>query len=253
MFQYYATVFAVGAMSFLDVSAIPAPYSQPEAAHPMLNLAAAQGSTRGKEGYGQDAPRYDVGKFDVVGIRLGMKPAEVRRILKEKGFTISEGQAWSNFAKDAAAKARELNQPSPGLVSIEGPGSIRGYDPHRNSVNVEFIQLRDGPVVSTVTLALDRKTNDVSSLGENLIERYGAPTKKVLSSYDWYWCDIQREDFCNIIVRADAPQLSYSLQASGSLALKLTDWPRLNARRDAEIAGLFAAPTSDHQRALLGI
>lgn len=196
-----------------------------------------------RSGRGSDGTtRYDGGSFDIAGIELGMTPDDVRAIMQEKGFSVSEKSvpAHLTFAGLADARATRLNQPQPDLPSISGPEEMTGTDAGRNRVTASFVQTRAGPLVSSVKLTFDRNTNDLARLEADLAERYGPPSRKMLGSYGSHWCSIGGIAKCDVLPDRVAPKLSYS--DSILVTLTLTNHQAMAAARDAEIAKLFAAP-----------
>ncbi|MEL7831342.1 hypothetical protein AAG604_04100 [Citromicrobium bathyomarinum] len=215
--------------------------------------AEARSNSRGASVIGADGTvRYDVGSFDVAGIRLGMTPSEVRVTMQEKGFSVAETAEAERltFAGLAKTEASRLMQTASGLPSIAGPSMVSGTDSGRNRLAVDFLQTRAGPVVSHIKLTFDRSTNDVDRLEADLASRYGQPSRKMLGSYGSHWCSVGGVAKCEVLPDPAAPKLSYS--DSILTTLTLTNHQAMKARRDAEIAALFDKPTGERQRSLLG-
>jgi len=196
--------------------------------------------------------RYDVGSFDVAGIRLGMTPVEVRAIMQEKGFTVAETAEAERFTFAGLAKteANRLMRTAPDLPAVSGPSVMSGVDSGRNRLAVEFLQTREGPIVSHIKLTFDRNTNDVDRLEADLAGRYGQPSRKMLGSYGSHWCSVGGVAKCDMLPDPAAPKLSYSEAILTTLTL--TNHQAMKAARDAEIAALFDKPTGERQRSLLG-
>ena len=196
--------------------------------------------------------RYDVASFDVAGLKLNMTPREVRRIFEARGFSISEKNIPPHltFAGLAKREAERLHQTAPPLAAHSGLAEIVGSDPNRNQLRASFISTSAGPVVSEIRLTFDKDTNDMSLLEADVFSRYGVPSLKMLGAYGSHWCDHMGKAKCDLIKDPTAPQLEFATNLQTTLTL--TNWQAMKAERDAEIAALFAKPSSDRQRSLLG-
>lgn len=195
------------------------------------------------------SPRYDIAAMDVAGIRLGMTADKVRDSLLAKGFKVSERKAYRTFATDVAREAQTRNRPAPPIPEIAGPEWIEGVDADRNRVRVDFMQMRAGPAVSSVTLTFDPKTNDAATLQADILRRYGLPTASFIGILGHHWCDTRDGDPCQPGNAITAPKLIYDPHF---YTLLLTDWNAMNERRKAEISSQFAAPTNTRQKSLIG-
>lgn len=194
--------------------------------------------------------RYDVGSFDVAGVKLGMSPQEVRAILQARGFALTEKKALRSFAKDVEWAAKRRNQQVPAVAEISGPASIVGRDPLRNSITVFFTHMRRGPVVSKIILTFDSASNDVARLERDVVARYGAASQTFIGSLGSHWCDTRDTGRCEPGYNASAPRLEYT--PAPFFTLELTDQAGADVRRNAEIAALLGTPDGERQRGLLG-
>lgn len=194
--------------------------------------------------------QYEVARFSVADIGLGMSPAEVERIMRSKGFDVSKVNAVYSFPDLVRIEAERLRQPNP-LPRTEKPvASIFGADTQGNHLSVEFVNFRDDTQVSSITLTFNENTVDVASLRSDVLARYGAPTRDdPLDFNTMRWCSPE-EQRCRR-VGFTAPQLSFS-QYINRHRLSLTNANAMNAERQRQVASYFKAPAVDRQKALLG-
>lgn len=188
-------------------------------------------------------PAYDIETFNVAGIRMGMTPEEAEAALTERGFqTNFKTVEYTVFSDGVRDEARKLKQPMPELAAQEGRLGSFAQDSKGNSVGVEFIHLMEGPRVAGVRLTFDKNTNDYNTLPDDVISSYGTPTIDKRDLLDVFWCS-------NRGAKCEAEYLHYYL--FGEHTLKLSDGGERYNLRQAQIAALFDAPTSDRQRSLL--
>jgi hypothetical protein len=194
--------------------------------------------------------RNDDAAFDLVGLRLGMTADEARAVLNESGFTFSEHGSWGHRGYDGLVRseANRLRQPVPELPPTTGPEEINGEDAAGNRIVVRFTAMRDGPIVSEVVLRFNRNTTNIETLREDIFARYGEPSAANAYGDDYRWCLPGRP--CPWRPDASGPHLGYDTTMGHSLTL--SGWRYMVAERDAEIAAMFADPSNERQRALLG-
>lgn len=197
-----------------------------------------------------EGPRYDVGAFDVAGIRLGMGANEVRSLLRTKGFLFEESQANRTFATEVKWEARRRNQPQPAVLEIPGPASIEGRDSSRNLIRVDFVQLRTGPVVAKVELTFDGATNNSGALEADMQRRYGTPTRTFVGTLGQHWCDRGSREPCEPGSDVQMPKLTYIHPAMRTLIL--SNWSAYEAQRQAELAAVLGTQGTNRQLRLLG-
>jgi hypothetical protein len=199
----------------------------------------------------QTTQRYDIASFDVAGVSLGMSPETAREAMRKAGFNLTEKafavtQTYEGLVR---RKAQQLQQPMPQISSVDGPAEIDGRDSKGNKLSVLFISTTEGPKVSTVRLTFDKDSNNISSLRDDIVSRYGAPTQEMFAANGLHWCD-ESPNACGLSSERYAPKLEYSPALQPTLIL--TGWPTMKRDRDADIARLFQAPDGERQRSLLG-
>lgn len=215
------------------------------------NLGKGGGSTSSRASSSPAIPLYDIGSFDVVGVSLGMTPSEARIAMLDRGFSVTERpfQASSTYEALVAKEAKRLRQSAPQVSKTVGPDQLAGKDSMGNRVLVKMIATRNGPVVAEVDLIFDENTNSISTIKEDIIRRYGEPSRSFIGSLGLHWCNIGATT-CDLNSDRDSPKLVYS--PSILYKLRLTSWLTTKRSRDAEIAGLFAAPDGSRQKSLIG-
>ncbi len=205
---------------------------------------------RGNDRSADTQEQYEVAKFTVADIGLGMSPEEVERIMRSKGFNVSKVNAVYSFPDLVRIEAERLRQPNP-LPRAEKPvASIFGTDAQGNHLSVDFVSFRDDTQVSSVTLTFNENTVDVASLRGDVLAKYGTPTRDDRHDFNTMrWCSPEEQQ-CRR-VGSTAPQLSFS-QFVNSHRLSLTNANAMNAERQRQVTSYFNAPAGDRQRALLG-
>lgn len=199
----------------------------------------------------QTTQRYEIASFDVAGVSLGMSPEAAREAMRKVGFDLTARafavtQTYEGLVR---RKAQELRQPMPQISSVDGPAEIEGRDSKGNKLSVLFISTSGGPKVSTVRLTFDKGSNNIGSLRDDIVSKYGAPTQEMLAANGLHWCD-ESANACGLGSERHAPKLEYSPALQPTLIL--TGWPTMKRDRDAEIARLFQATDGERQRSLLG-
>ena len=198
----------------------------------------------------------DVGDFDVAGVRLGMTFDQAKQTLTARGFRVSEeglslAQDFNNLVR---LEAGRLRQPVPAFRAPSGQPGLVGTDSDGNRIEVRMISLKAGSIVTTVELEFSSATNDLSSLPGDILKKYGTPTQASepnIYPVRFAWCNrsVAPASCSTIVSDASGAHLSFD---GAWRKLILTDSQARQKQRDAEIAAMFAAPTGDRQRSLLG-
>lgn len=196
----------------------------------------------------QTASFYDVSKFDIVGVKIGMRPGEVLRILKNSGFDAKPGFSETEFARVVRDKAWSLNQPVPNIDVERGPSYLSGYDAQRNHVMVSFIGLATGPEVVSVTLKFNSETNQTERLKEQIAGKYGRPSTVEQSSWTNVWC-AAGDGACGNPFREDS-RVFYHYWFSGN-EITLVNYGPAKRLLETQISSYFSNPTDVRQKSLV--
>lgn len=198
----------------------------------------------------QASPRYDVIAFDIAGIELGMKPAEVEEIFRDQGFSVKTEREALTYSVLVERKAVQLRQPAPKVAPSDRIGKMHGKDSAGNALEVKFLSTATGPIAAAISIDFDENTNSIPAVQQDIRARYGAPSRVMLASNGDHWCT-PTDDDCDLGDSRNAPKLSFKPAGIWN-TLELSALRFWKAQRDAEIENLFSAPSVDRQRSLLG-
>lgn len=195
----------------------------------------------------------EIGDFDVVGVRLGMTYQEAKDILTAKGFAMRDTSfgRW-DYNTLIAQEANRRGQPIPAFKAPADVPDLTGTDAAGNRVEVVFWSMRTGPEVATIRLFFSSKSNDLAALPRDVVQKYGQPTQSNAPSIPvvYRWCE--KRTSAGSCPPSFEPGVTMTFETAFGPQIELTDWVAKEAQRKAEIAAMFAAPTADRQRSLLG-
>jgi hypothetical protein len=215
-----------------------------------LAQAGQRGEATARAGGGQ--PR-EIGKFDVAGVRLGMTYQEAKDILTAKGFAMRDTAfgRW-DYNTLIAQEASRRGQPIPAFKAPADVPDLTGTDAAGNRVEVVFASMRTGPEVATIRLFFSSKSNDLAALPHDIVQRYGRPTQSTTGNVPivYEWCE--RRNQAGSCPPSFEPGVRMTFETAFGPQIELTDWVAKEEQRKAEIAAMFAAPTADRQRSLIG-
>jgi hypothetical protein len=114
------------------------------------------------------SPIYDVARFDVAGVRLGMTPAEVREALVAKGYSLSDDHMYRSWEARVAEEAgKYANTPK---ISTRAVGSTSAEGPEYQRVEVSYEVSPRGSLVSRVVYSRPGSQGDIRPM---VIQKYG--------------------------------------------------------------------------------
>lgn len=197
----------------------------------------------------ESAPYYDIAQFDVVGVRIGMRPDEVLKILIDRGFEAKAGYSDTDFFSKVRERAWSLKQPVPEISVEAGASQIAGYDAQGNHVLANFIGLDSGPELVSITLTFNIKTNRADEFDKNIAAKYGPPSTVEASRWTNVWCT-EGDSACQNPFREESRVFYHHWFSSH--AITLTNRGPAKAILEKQITSYFSEPTADRQRSLLG-
>lgn len=200
----------------------------------------------------KNAQYYDISTFDIVGVKIGMKPDEVFKILTQKGFSVKPLPLSTNFAKEVYEKSSKLRQPMPKLNVVNGPSLISGSDSQGNEIYASFIGLATGPELVSITLVFNGRTNQVNKLEENIVAKYGAPSHITSTFKTNVWCGKSDNNCLNPhITGPGSSVVFYHTNFIGKHEIILTNRGPAEETLKKQVNSYFSAPTSKRQESLL--
>jgi hypothetical protein len=117
--------------------------------------------------------------WKILGVGLGMTPAEVAAALKQEGFELSSrhmGRSWQGEVANQVSNLRSVSIPPGAKVPTR-----EDYRAGQEQVQVTYTAGRAGPYVSRVNYKIEFTAIEAESFKSGVLSRYGRPSLK------WQW------------------------------------------------------------------
>lgn len=135
-------------------------------------------------------PTYNIGQFEIAGVKLGMTYEEAGTAIVEAGYPKSwEDTFVDSFEQkvlDAAAR-REGAQSSRERDQVLG-GTIRSSLASGEVLSVRFTPTPSGTRVSEVTVTISQQRMDSDVFEKLVAEKYGTPSYRHSGQLEQGWC-----------------------------------------------------------------
>lgn len=191
---------------------------------------------------------YDISQFDIVGVKIGMRPDEVMKALRDSGFEVKTSLSLTAFERDVYQRALSLKQPMPNISVAKGPKSIYGSDKQGNGLSVSFIGLASGPEVVHITLTFNGITNKTDQLDKDIAAKYGPPSTVKPISWTNVWC-AEGDRACKNPFGENSRVFYHHWYVNHKI--NLSNYGPAKALLEQQISSYFSAPTNNRQRSLL--
>lgn len=112
--------------------------------------------------------------WKILGVALGMTPAEVAAALKQEGFELSfryKGRSWEREVANRASNPKSVRIPADAEVTAR-----EDYRAGQEQVRVIYTAGRAGPYVSRVNYKIDFTAIEAESFKRGVLSRYGRPS-----------------------------------------------------------------------------
>jgi hypothetical protein len=112
--------------------------------------------------------------WKIVGVGLGMTPAEVAAALAQDGFKVSSrftGRSWQGEVANQVSNLRSVRIPEGARVTTR-----EDYRAGQEQVQVTYTAGRAGPYVSRVDYAIDFEAIEADRFESAVLEKYGEPS-----------------------------------------------------------------------------
>jgi len=148
-------------------------------------------------------PQSGPASFEVVGVRLGMAPDDVRQALTRAGYRVDPPTKLEGFKGEVAARIAEIRHQSR-TANYDAIAGIDARGPSAERVAIEFRQWPDGPHVVRIAFMGNAQTQPQESFKAQVEARFGKPTMHVIGG--WRWCS-PSERQCGPVANPALPAL----------------------------------------------